>query len=174
MTSEDRLSRQFEPACQKYAEQYDIHGLDKDDLTQELRLAALRGIRTYDPTKGRALATHVIATIRWRVAALLHLRKDPRFKKYKIDPYLLSLDWPLSDETTDTYADTLVSPERADTSLLRIACETFCLGDIDSEILDAIEDGTSLTDLGRKWGVSRQYVGQLKDRLLARLRAELA
>jgi DNA-directed RNA polymerase specialized sigma subunit len=48
------------------------------------------------------------------------------------------------------------------------------MGSMESEILDAIEDDTSLSELGRKWGVSRQYVGQLKARLLARLRAELA
>ncbi len=173
MTDEDRTVGQFEAACWKYAgRRYLFSDYDQGDVMQEARLAALKAVRSFDATKGnRSLLTWVLYSIRGRMANLKTIEKHPTREMMST---ALPIDGGADNDGSDTIADTLPSADRADTSLLRIACESLCNGGIEVDILDAIQSCSSLADVGRKNGLSRERVRQIKEQLLARLRAELA
>lgn len=49
----------FEPLCRHVARRYFAPGLDHDDLLQEARIGAYKGIRDYQPERGSSLNTFV-------------------------------------------------------------------------------------------------------------------
>lgn len=99
MGREDELVKQFEPACYRYAQGLASEGMDPEDFVQELRIAALLAIRSWEEGKGAKLSTWVINGIKLRVRTLVSgpvwsRRRSDRQSKY-------SRHTSLQDEVSD-------------------------------------------------------------------------
>jgi DNA-directed RNA polymerase specialized sigma subunit len=171
MTDEDRLLKQFEPACREYTSRYQIPGYGTEDLVQEGRLAALRSIRAWEPAKGNSkLSSHVIRAILWRMGTLLRFHS---YEKRDLNEQVSSLDAEMSGEEGFTLADALSGDDPWHGIDLKIACLQECKRPVEGAIIRRIWAGADLSGLSDRFGLSRARIYQIKDELMARLREEV-
>lgn len=175
MTSseEDRLLKQFDPACIKYAKKYRIPDTDIEDRKQECRIAALKAIRQFDPRKGRGkLSTYVIQAITLRMRSLAYQWRNPRCGNKLRQKGQASLDDPLYED--QIRGDAVASSSSTDANLFYIACHSLCERDVERDIIDALSRGSiTLRQLGKLHNVSHQRIHQIRLQLLQRIRKEL-
>lgn len=174
MTDEERLLKQFEPACLRYTANLNFPGMDQSDLQQEARLAALYAIRAHALSDKKCkLSTYVITAIKWRVNRLfLHFSQGIRDKRME-GP---SLDDKLSqsgEDEYDLYVDTLKAPDVQSSRDLLSSCLSLCKRSVEGAIIMAIWDDRTLAEVAREAGLSKERVRQIKDRLMLRLREEV-
>jgi RNA polymerase sigma factor (sigma-70 family) len=174
MTDEDRLLSQFEPACHKWTRNIHLPGMDQDDLLQEARLAVLDGARSFRPDASRRLTSHVIQRIKYRMGRLF---VDASRMMRDKEAIVLSLDAPIDEAEGTLFADVLPTPDdkqpvidRIDGERLLGKCLKFCETEAERAVLSSFWDGHSLAEAGRRVGLSRERMRQIRDDLLPRIR----
>ena len=180
---EERLLKTFDRACYKAAHDSNIDGYEFGDLVQEAKLAALQSIRRFDPfISSCRLSGYVIEGIKLRLSALYRStaprsvpekRKQGRWNGVRFAE-CLSLDARLAEDGNESFLDLIPSSDRADTSLMQMACEKFCSSEIEVDILAAVAGGHTYTSVGKKHGLSRERIRQIKEVLFERLREEIS
>ncbi len=172
---EERALKKFDRAFWKGARRAEVADYTREDCYQEAKLAALVAIRKYDPSKGNTkLSTWVIEAINLRMRQLYWLYRRDGHRK--INANCLSLDEKLSKDEPDgdTHLDRLPSLLKADWNMMQMACEALCSSELEVAIVEAVATGDSLADVGRIYGLTRSRIGQIKERLFARIREEIA
>jgi RNA polymerase sigma factor (sigma-70 family) len=171
MSDEDRLLEQFESACREYTSRYRIPGYGPEDLVQEGRLAVLRSIRSWEPSRGNSkLSSHVIRSILWRMGTLLRFHSH---EKRDLNKREMSLEDEIGGEEGFTLSDALAGDDPWHGINLRIACQQECKRPVERAIISRIWDGADLSGLSDQFGVSRARIYQIKDELMLRIKKEV-
>ncbi len=177
---EDRVIRDFEGMYHNRAKRYDIPGLDHDDKVQQARIAALIALRKFDPDRPRAnLAGWLTHSVELKLRQMRWQRVNPKHKNKVEDNRLLSLDERASrsyeaDTQEPFLGDKIPSPHRADGNLFLMACESLCGSEVEVAILEAVAGGEEFKKVADTYGITGQYLNKLKNRLMSRLKKELA
>lgn len=170
---EDRILRSYEGMYHNQAKRYDIPGLEHEDKVQVARLAALNALRKFDPGRPKAnLAGWLQHSVMLKLKQQRWRFLNPKHQNKVEDARLISLD----DDATSkggSWADNIPSPDKADRNLLLMACESLCQSEVEVAILEAIQSGSELKEVGARYAIKAQYLSKLKNKLMDRLRREL-
>jgi hypothetical protein len=176
---EGRTLAKYEGMYHNRARRYDIPGLDHDDKVQQARIAALIALRKFDPDRPRAnLAGWLTHSVEMKLTRLRWQATCPRFTNKVQDSKNLSLEFvPYDgggDYEGDTFGDTIPGGKQADSNLFLMACESLCGSEVEVAILEAVAGGGEFKRVADAYGITGQYLNKLKNRLMTRLKKELA
>lgn len=132
------------------ANRFNVPDMTKEDLKQVGRLAVVKAARTFDAEKGD-LTSHVYRRIRSEVGRAY----VSQFMKHNHVPLFDEELWQEDCPETKEYLDILSGKE------LEITLAYFGIGCV----------ATSMADIARGMGISRERVRQYKERALAKMRA---
>jgi RNA polymerase sigma factor (sigma-70 family) len=182
MTSKEQLitnNLRLAPYCvRRFLSRYRIPavlGLDTEDLVSEAFIALCRAAEMWDPARG-AFSTYAVVTINnW----LINVCKLDRVS-IRSEIEVLSLDTPVGESEEERLMDLLpdqgrdleeevMSRNLADE--LRAAVQE--LPDRDREVMTALLQGETPSELARAFGCSRQRIDQIQSRAFRRLKHRL-
>jgi RNA polymerase sigma factor (sigma-70 family) len=158
MIDEDRILAQCEGMCWLAARKYSFPGYDPEDVYQEARVAALRGIRDHDPSRHTASVTTL---------AFEYIKKKMR---QLVREQVASFDDPLSEGSDLSLSDTLTTPDPNRGREMLLSCLLSCETETERAIILTIWEGGTYSDAARFVGLSRERIRQVKERLFPRIR----
>ena len=168
------------------AKRYQHRGVGLADLVNEGNLGLIRAARRFDERRGVRFVSYAVWWIRQAILQAIERNGDgprdsgePRRRYVSLDaPAWSDVDTRLQEVLSDDESEG--PEERAQRLALRDALDTSLavLPEREEEILRLYfglddEDPLTLAEIGRRVGVSRERIRQLKDRALARLRADV-
>ena len=160
-----QYERLIENASQRYIRAMPQYA---DDIRQEVRIAFMQSLETYDPSKG-AIATHAYWVIRGRLAGIYRdgwarVRPEQPFATYACPHTGDRIDVEPADDNAATYDD---MPE-----MIHAALD--CLSEKERDIVTRrwLQDET-LEAIGDRYGVSKERIRQVGERALGKLRKRL-
>jgi RNA polymerase primary sigma factor len=166
-------------------------GARLDDLIQEGNFGLLKAIEHFDPERGNRFATYAVWWIRAYITRYLkdnrsQVRGGEKDRGMMRD---LSLDAAVGDEDGDvSHLDRLVgeeegpeseflSEEHADEVRVALSLVKKRIGDLGWDIVEhrlSQDEPTTLEEIGKRWGVSRERVRQVELKTKQFLRGYLA
>ena len=159
---------------------YYTQSADQEDLISIGTIGLIKGISSFDPTKGARLATYAARCIENEI--LMHLRKTASLKSEVPFDEPLSTDWNgnelLLSDILGTESDLVMRPmeEDADRQLLADALEK--LTQREREIitlrfgLGGRREHTQ-KEVADRMGISQSYISRLEKRIISRLKREI-
>jgi RNA polymerase sigma factor (sigma-70 family) len=132
-TDEDRIVREHEAlarkvAC-KFVRQGQAMGLEFGDLMQHARIGLLRAARGFDPTRGVKFSSYAATAMQRHIRRALDEGGMVRVPSWARQagaeaPSVLSLDFPATEEGSDTLGDLIVAEDDTqEQAISRVACE---------------------------------------------------
>lgn len=176
----EQLLRQHEPLVHLVVQSQVRGEVPYGDLVQEGRFALWRAIRGFDPTRGTSFSAYAGTAIRhriWLITFRARRQCPPRAVLER-----LAADVAAYADAEDPYsgADPAELLERREPARLLLAavrrtCDRSCAL-WERALLAYGLDGApvqSLAAVGRRWGVTREYLRQCREAILVRLRVQL-
>jgi RNA polymerase sporulation-specific sigma factor len=164
----------YEGLCRKIAREYFGPGLEYDDLIQEARIGAFKGLRDWDPERGSAKAAFIALTIRRQV--ITGVKTATRAKHRNLNFSLRAV--PDVDGELVEVLDLLQGPEADDPETHAITYEELRdlatrirerLSDTECAVLLGLLNGYSYDEIADRIGGDRKQV----DNALARAKFKL-
>lgn len=155
--------------------------LSIDELAQEARLAVLKAVRAFKPSKGVPFGTYCF---RWMRAGVLRLvvqenPKDPRHRSVR--KRMRSLDEGFHDTDDLSLGEVLADEKPSPEAMLEVARKARALRELvmgldarDSAVLQRRVMGETLEDIGDSFHLSRERIRQIERRSVATLRRRAA
>jgi RNA polymerase sigma factor (sigma-70 family) len=152
-----------------------VLGLDTEDLVSEAFLALCRAADMWDPARGAFSTYAVVAIHNW----LINVCKLDR-ASIRTELEMLSLDAPVGEAEEERLMDLLPDQGRGTEEVvlsrsladdLRAAVRE--LPDRDREVMTALIQGETPSELARAYGCSRQRIEQIQSRAFRRLKNRL-
>ncbi len=151
-------------------------GLDTEDLVSEAFLALCRAADMWDPERGAFSTYAVVAINNWLINVC---KLDRASIRNELDT--LSLDTPVGEAEEERLMDLLPDQGRGieDVVLSRSLADDLRaavreLPDRDREVMTALIQGETPSDLARAFGCSRQRIEQIQSRAYRRLKHSLS
>ena len=159
---------------------YYAQSSDQDDLISIGTIGLIKGISSFDPSKGARLATYAARCIENEI--LMYLRRNSKTKLEVSIDEPLNVDWDgnelLLSDVLGTEADTVMRPieEDVDRSLLAAALEV--LSPREKQIITlrfGLGGGKEQTqkEVADQLGISQSYISRLEKRIIQRLKKEI-
>src|SRR5215210_8794715 len=152
-----------------------VLGLDTEDLVSEAFLALCRAADMWDPARGAFSTYAVVAINNW----LINVCKLDR-ASIRTELEMLSLDTPVGEAEEERLMDLLPDQGRdlEELVLSRILADDLRaavreLPDRDREVMTALLQGETPSELARAYGCSRQRIEQIQSRAYRRLKNRL-
>jgi RNA polymerase sigma factor (sigma-70 family) len=152
-----------------------VLGLDTEDLVSEAFLALCRAADMWDPARGAFSTYAVVAINNW----LINVCKLDR-ASIRSELEMLSLDTPVGETEEERLMDLLPDQGRGLEDLvlsrsladdLRAAVRD--LPERDRQVMTALIQGETPSELARAYGCSRQRIEQIQSRAFRRLKSRL-
>ena len=159
---------------------YYAQSSDQDDLISIGTIGLIKGISSFDPSKGARLATYAARCIENEI--LMHLRKTAPQKSEVSFDEPLNTDWDgnelLLSDILGTDADAVSRPleDDAERTMLLHAIETLCERDRRIILLRFGIGGTheaTQKEVADLLGISQSYISRLEKRIIVHLRQEM-
>jgi RNA polymerase sigma factor (sigma-70 family) len=152
-----------------------VLGLDTEDLVSEAFLALCRAAEMWDPARGAFSTYAVVAINNW----LINVCKLDR-ASIRTEMEMLSLDTPVGEAEEERLMDLLPDQGRdlEELVLSRILADDLRaavqeLPDRDRQVMTALIQGESPSDVARAFECSRQRIEQIQSRAFRRLKHRL-
>lgn len=169
--SEPEVFAQYEPLVAKFAHRFARAPADVEDLAQEGRIALLRAARSWRPDGGASFLGYAYRSIWGAVswAARTQARRGfRRTKGSRVD--VLSVDAP--DDNGQTLHDLIGRREDQDRRVVGEEILVRLRGRLDERcqvVLDGRLQGETLGEIGRRLGVTGEFVRQLEAQIVTKV-----
>jgi RNA polymerase sporulation-specific sigma factor len=149
----------WEGVCRTIVADHYAPGMDFDDLLQEARIGAFKGVRDHRPERGGSLATFVAMCI--RRAVWTAIKNATRGKHSPLNHSLRVLPSLEEGEEATPSVDLLRDPDTIEDVIGRrdelrrvVTTMHLCLSRIEFECMSAVAGGESYTEMAERMGVS--------------------
>lgn len=136
------------------------HRVDVDELAQYALIGLIKGIKTYDPTKGTKPSTHYYQSMQWEMHKSIREISLGAINKYTLEvPKTVWLDNPETEQMQENFVDNyeyeLIDNLEIDYERLESLSEHL------PSIIDYRLQGYSFREIGKKLGLSHSTVSRL-------------
>ena len=159
---------------------YYTQSTDQDDLISIGTIGLIKGISSFDPSKGARLATYAARCIENEI--LMYLRRNSKTKLEVSIDEPLNVDWDgnelLLSDVLGTEEDTVMRPIEEDVERNLLAAAINALSPREKQIITmrfGLGGGREQTqkEVADQLGISQSYISRLEKRIISRLKKEI-